>query len=132
MSSRESLYPFESRYRDVAGCNRDPASRTPVHVLPGEILKSRAFLEEVERGLPRLADRPALIVWGDRDFAFREAERKRFEGLFPRHRSLTLRGAGHYIQEDAPDEIVAAIEQCWDQERLESASPSGTAARRSG
>ncbi len=26
---------------------RDPASRAPVHVLPGEILKSRAFLQEV-------------------------------------------------------------------------------------
>jgi haloalkane dehalogenase len=29
--------------------------------------------------------------------------------VFPRHHTVMLEGAGHYIQEDAPDEIVAAI-----------------------
>jgi len=86
-------------------------SRTPMHVLPGEILRSRAFLMEVENGLSRLRDRPVLITWGERDFAFRARERERFEALFPRHRTVVLRGAGHYIQEDAPEEMAAAIEE---------------------
>lgn len=47
-----------------------PASRRPIAVLPGEIVKSSAFLAEVERGLPRLADRPAFILWPDGDAAF--------------------------------------------------------------
>ena len=86
-----------------------PQSRRPMHVFPREILGSRPFLAEIERGLPALRDRPALIVWPTKDVAFRDRERARWEELFPNHRTVTLEGAGHYIQEDAPEEIVAAI-----------------------
>src|SRR5205807_2507442 len=40
-----------------------PESRRPMHVFPHEILASRPFLGEIERGLGALSDRPALIVW---------------------------------------------------------------------
>jgi len=86
-----------------------PQSRRPMHVFPHEILGSRPFLAEIERALPALRDRPALIVWPTKDVAFRDRERARWEELFPNHRTVTLEGAGHYIQEDAPEEIVAAI-----------------------
>jgi haloalkane dehalogenase len=86
-----------------------PESREPVAVLPREILHSVDFLREIERGLPALRDRPALLVWPTRDVAFREPERRRWESLFPDHRTFLLEGAGHYIQEDAAEEIVAAI-----------------------
>jgi haloalkane dehalogenase len=88
-------------------------SRIPVHVLPREILAAHELLSEVERGLPRLAHLPALIVWGDRDQAFKEPQRRRWEQTFPNHRTVILRGASHYIQEDAPEEIVTAIRQWW-------------------
>lgn len=86
-----------------------PESRRPLHVFPREILASRPFLAEIERGLPALADRPALLVWPTKDIAFRDPERRRWEQTFPNHRTVVLEGAGHYIQEDAPEEIVAAI-----------------------
>jgi haloalkane dehalogenase len=78
-------------------------------VFPREILGSRPFLAEIERGLPTLSDRPALIVWGDKDVAFREPELRRWERLFPNHRTVRLEGAAHYIQEEAADEIADAI-----------------------
>jgi haloalkane dehalogenase len=84
-------------------------SRRPMHVFPREILGSRPFLADVERGLAKLRDRPALLVWPTKDVAFREPERKRWEQVFPNHRTVILQGAGHYIQEDAPEEIVSAI-----------------------
>jgi haloalkane dehalogenase len=87
----------------------DPRSRWPAYVFPREILGSRPFLAEVERGLAALRDRPALIVWPTRDVAFRDRERRHWEELFPDHRTVLLEGAGHYIQEDAPEEIAAAI-----------------------
>jgi haloalkane dehalogenase len=90
-----------------------PESREPVHVMPREILAARDLLTEVEQGLERVADKPALIVWGDKDQAFREPQRLRWERTFPNHRTVILRGASHYIQEDAPDEIVAAIKEWW-------------------
>jgi haloalkane dehalogenase len=86
-----------------------PESRRPVHVFPREILRSRPFLAQVERGLPALRDRPALLVWPTKDVAFREPERKRWEEIFPDHTTKLIEGAGHYVQEDAPEEIVAAI-----------------------
>ncbi len=86
-----------------------PESRRPVHVFPREILASRPFLAEVERGLARLRDRPALIVWPTKDVAFRERERKRWEQGFPNHQTVIFEGAGHYIQEDAAEDIVGAI-----------------------
>ncbi len=83
--------------------------RMPTWIFPREIRRSREFLAEVEAGLAKLAAKPALILWGDRDIAFRTKERKRFERTFPAHRTLILEGAGHYIQEAAPDEISEAI-----------------------
>jgi haloalkane dehalogenase len=87
-----------------------PASRRPTAVFPREILASRPFLAEIERRLARLRDRPALIVWPTKDVAFGDRERRRWEELFADHRTVLLEGAGHYIQEDAADEIVTAIQ----------------------
>ncbi len=90
-----------------------PHSRVPVHVMPREILAAHALLAEAESGLARVADKPALIVWGDKDQAFRQAARRRWERTFAGHRTVILPGAAHYIQEDAPEEIVAAIKDWW-------------------
>lgn len=90
--------------------------RRRTNIFPREIRGSSAFLAEVEAGLQALAEKPALIVWGDRDIAFLEKERRRFEALLPRHRTVPLPGAGHYIQEDAPEEIAEAIGRWWDEE----------------
>jgi haloalkane dehalogenase len=78
-------------------------------VLPREILASRPFLADIRQGLTKLSERPALLVWPTKDVAFREPERKRWEQVFPSHQTVILEGAGHYIQEDAADEIVTAI-----------------------
>jgi len=91
----------------------DPARRLPTHVFPREILASREYLRRVEADIARLAHLPALIVWGGRDPAFRARERRRFESLFPRHRTVILERAGHFVPEDAPAEMAAAIWDWW-------------------
>jgi haloalkane dehalogenase len=80
-----------------------------MQVFPREILTSRPFLADIERRLPQLSDRPALLVWPTKDIAFKGPERRRWEQLFTNHHTVILDGAGHYIQEDASDEIVEAI-----------------------
>ena len=86
-----------------------PASRRPMHVFPSQILASRPWLAEIERDLHMLRDRPALIVWPTKGIAFKDADRARWEQIFPDHDTVMLEGADHYIQEDAPQEIVGAI-----------------------
>jgi haloalkane dehalogenase len=88
-----------------------PESRRPLHVFPREILRSRPFLAQIELGLSQLRERPALLTWATNDVAFREPERRRWEAAFPDHRTVILDGAGHFIQEDAPAEIIAAIRE---------------------
>lgn len=90
-----------------------PASRAPTHILARHVTESAPFLAEVEAGLARLAHLPALIVWGDRDIAFRHQERERFESTFPEHATHVLRGAGHFVPDDAAEQTADAIEDWW-------------------
>ncbi|MDW3222544.1 MAG: alpha/beta fold hydrolase [Paracoccaceae bacterium] len=87
--------------------NRNIRHRT--HIFSKQLIAARAFLQEIENGLPAISNKPALILWGDSDFAFKEKERSRFRQVFPDHLDIELSGAGHFIQEDAPEAISAAI-----------------------
>ena len=78
-------------------------------VLPRRITASRAFLADVEAGLPKLASLPTLIVWADADIAFRSKERQRWERIFSDHHTVIVEGAGHFVQSDAPDQFAEAI-----------------------
>lgn len=84
-------------------------SRWPTAFFPKQLVDAHEYLVEVERGLARLRDRPALLVWGSRDFAFREPYRLRFEETFPNHRTLVLENASHFWQYDAPEAVAEAI-----------------------
>lgn len=84
-------------------------SRLPTWIFPREILDSRDYLTEVESNLGKLKQKPTLILWGDHDTAFREAQRKRFEQLFLNCHTRILKGAKHFIQEEAPEQICEEI-----------------------
>lgn len=86
-----------------------PTSRLPTWVFPREIIGSQAYLTKVEAGLAKLRAKPALVVWGEADGAFRQPDRLRLQQYFPNHRVCLLPQAKHFIQENAPDDICAAI-----------------------
>jgi haloalkane dehalogenase len=88
---------------------RDRNRRAAAVIAPKQLIAASAYLRDVEANLGKLADRPALIVWGKKDFAFRDAERERFERPFPRHKTVLLDDASHFVQEDAGDRIAAAF-----------------------
>jgi len=90
---------------------RDPARRAPAVIAPRQLVRASVYLREVEANLSRLADLPTLIVWGTKDFAFRDAERERFERIFSRRRTVLLDNASHFIQEDEGDRIAALFRQ---------------------
>jgi haloalkane dehalogenase len=88
---------------------RDPARRAPAAIGPKQLIAASDYLTEVEANLPKIADRPTLIVWGTKDFAFGERERKRFEATFPNHRTILFDNASHFLQEDVGERIAAAF-----------------------
>ena len=65
-------------------------------------------MTDLETGLLRLADRPALIFWGTRDAGFPRPDLERFEKAFPRHVTFEL-DADHFFFEDAADKMIAEI-----------------------
>ena len=80
---------------------------------PRAIVTSRDYLRQVEADLPRLAGKPALIVWPDSDPGFGDAELRRWQGLFPDARTVTISNAGQFIDEDAPADVAAAVSGWW-------------------
>ncbi|OBH15383.1 alpha/beta fold hydrolase [Mycolicibacter sinensis] len=85
------------------------ARREGSAVFPREITASRAFLAGVESGLPAIAALPALIVWGDADFAFGDNELRRWEQTLTDHQTVVIKGAGHFVPSDAPGQFAEAI-----------------------
>jgi haloalkane dehalogenase len=94
-----------AHYRNaLAGSRRDASA-----VFARRITGSRAFLADVEDGLPGLASLPSLIVWGNADIAFGDKERQRWEQLLTDHHTVIVEGAGHFVQSDAPERFAAAV-----------------------
>jgi len=90
-----------------------PDRRQASAVLPGAITGSREFLADVADHLTALEQLPTLIVWADADIAFGDKERRRWETRFPNHSTVVLRGVGHFLQSDAPEEFCEAIVSWW-------------------
>lgn len=99
----------EAELAAYMGAFATPASRLPTWIFAHQILASRDYLAEVEAGLARLRSKPALVVWGEQDGAFREPERLRLQSYFAHCEVRLLPEAKHFIQENAPKEICAAI-----------------------
>ncbi len=72
-------------------------------------IPSHRVLQEIEANLPRLADKPMLICWGMRDFCFRPHFLDGWLERFPRAQVHRFADAGHYLLEDAHDEVVPLI-----------------------
>jgi haloalkane dehalogenase len=95
--------------RAYRGPSPTQSSRLPEWIFSREILHSHEYLAEVESNLERLSHKPTLILWGDRDDGFRDAERNRFEQLFPNHRVRILLGSKHFVQGEAPEQICEEV-----------------------
>jgi len=86
-----------------------PARRELSAVLPREIVDASPHLAGLERGLGVLRTLPVLMVWGDRDIAFRTRELDRWRAIVPDARVHVVAGAGHFVQSDVPVEFAAQV-----------------------
>jgi haloalkane dehalogenase len=86
-------------------------ARKGVAEMPKQILAAHRLLGRLAAEVPaQLGGKPALFVWGMKDFAFRPGPTiPRMRATFPDHVLVELPDAKHFIQEDAPDRIAAAI-----------------------
>lgn len=68
-------------------------------------------LVQLEQGLPRLATKPMLLMWGERDWCFTTVMRDRFLDIFPHAHSVRLETAHHLLFEDEPDACLEALRE---------------------
>ena len=64
---------------------------------------------EVASGLEQLQDKPMLIAWGLRDFVFDRHFLEEWQRRFPNADVMRFDDAGHYILEDAQEEVVGRV-----------------------
>jgi haloalkane dehalogenase len=88
-------------------------ARKGVAEMPKQILAAHPLLARLAEEVPaKLGGKPALFVWGMKDFAFRPGPTiPRMRAAFPDHVLVELPDAKHFIQEDAPEDIAAAISE---------------------
>lgn len=70
---------------------------------------SWATLRAVEERLPQFRDRPAIVIWGGRDFCFNDHFLARWRGILPEAAVHRIADAGHYVVEDAREQVVPTI-----------------------
>jgi haloalkane dehalogenase len=68
-----------------------------------------SIVSHVESVLDKFSDLPMLICWGLKDFVFDNFFLNKWKRLFPKAEVHSFEDAGHYILEDASEEIVPLI-----------------------
>lgn len=74
---------------------------------PGD--KAWSIVEEGGRRLHELADRPAILLWGMKDFVFDKHFLQGFRERLPRAQVHEFPEAGHYVLEDEAARIVPLV-----------------------
>lgn len=87
-----------------------PDSRDRIIDLFQELLRQPEYLRQVELGIREtLSDRPALLMYGQFDPTRLVGWPRRFEELFPRHRSKVIPLEGHFPHEGSPEVMIREI-----------------------
>jgi haloalkane dehalogenase len=72
---------------------------------------TRALLHRIEQQLPTLSDRPFQFIWGMKDWCFSPACLERFLESLPEAEVLRLEDVGHWVMEEAPQQVVATVRE---------------------
>ncbi|MEX2352823.1 MAG: alpha/beta fold hydrolase [Gammaproteobacteria bacterium] len=74
---------------------------------PGDV--GYRTISRVASGLHRFQSLPMLIIWGMQDFVFDEPFLNEWMIRFPNAELHRLEDAGHYVLEDAPEDVIPLI-----------------------
>jgi len=69
-------------------------------------IPSYPIVEHIESQLGYFRDRPVMIIWGMKDFCFNNYFLERWKQYFPAAEVHEVAQAGHYVVEDADEEII--------------------------
>lgn len=68
-------------------------------------------VEQIDKAAEKLSNIPVLICWGMKDFVFTHHFLREWKKRFPNVYIFRFEDAGHYILEDAPEDVIHLIQQ---------------------
>jgi pimeloyl-ACP methyl ester carboxylesterase len=95
---RQYLAPFST-----------PASRVPLWDLARSLLGESAWYDALWQQRARLAEKPALLLWGLDDPTFGRAYLARWREALPHAAVVELPGVGHFVQEEAAPAVAEHV-----------------------
>ncbi|MBN1365775.1 MAG: alpha/beta fold hydrolase [Syntrophaceae bacterium] len=98
------LYPYDN-YK-----NRIAIARFVADIPMNPNHRSYQTLKNIELSLSQHKC-PTLILWGKKDFCFNDYFLKRWMEIYPHAMVKTFESAGHYVLEDAKEEIIKELKQ---------------------
>ncbi len=111
---RSVAIPMDANvFKSYQDAQPNPEARRGVAEFPRQIRLARPMLERLAATAPKaLGAKPMELVWAMKDPAFgNEQVIARWQLDFPSANLTRLANANHYIQEDAPDAVAAAIDR---------------------
>lgn len=87
----------------------DPASRAASAAMPGHIIGATEWLREIWNDRAQFVGKPALIVWGHKDIAFRQKELDTWKVALQNHTVHELPDCGHFLAEEASEKVAGYI-----------------------
>ena len=86
-----------------------PAARAASAALPGYIVGASDWLRSIWHDRATFTDKPALILWGLKDIAFRWKELERSKSALQDVEVREFEDCGHFVAEEAPGRVVTAL-----------------------
>lgn len=87
-----------------------PAARAANAALPGYIFGAGEWLASIWHERAAFADKPALVLWGLRDIAFRRKELDRWKSELTDVEAHEFQDCGHFLAEEAPEKILRLLQ----------------------
>ena len=86
-----------------------PAERAANAALPGHIVGATDWLREIWDERSAFISKPALVLWGNKDIAFRTKELDRWRAELTDCEAHEFADCGHFLAEETPERIAPVL-----------------------
>jgi epoxide hydrolase 4 len=106
--TEETMRPYLEAYRSGANVS---SALSYYRTVTRSVIARRLRPAARTTSEPRRIEAPTLIVWGMRDPALPPSILESIERDIPQARTVRLEDVGHFVPDEAPDELAQAIEE---------------------
>jgi haloalkane dehalogenase len=115
ITKRPKQHFSEREKQAYRGPNLNRTIRRYPHDLFQSVTKSHDYLADLEQRLSVIGRIPALLIFGDQDATIKMGWLARLERIFPRHRTIIMKGSHHFPQIYDAAAVADAIRSFWDE-----------------